>query len=71
MTISSYKVDSVIKAYNKQTQTPFKNHIQNGIRINKFHSDSVAISCAPVDKSATFEKISYNICDLILKSAGC
>jgi len=68
MTISVYQVDNVIKAYNKQTRTKLSNKDQTGVEANECYRDSVTISNVPVDKSATYEKISYNIRDLILKS---
>lgn len=69
MTISVYKVDSVIKAYNKQTRATLSLQTQNGVGVGEYYHDSVTLSSAPADKTATFEKISYNIRDLILKSA--
>jgi len=68
MTISVYQIDSVIKAYNKQTRAKLSNKDQTGVGANECYRDSVTISNAPVDKSATYEKISYSIRDLILKS---
>ena len=69
MTISVYQVDNVIKAYNKQTRTKLSNENQPANGVNEFYRDSVTISNSPVDESATYEKISYNIRDFILKSA--
>ena len=67
MAISVYQVDSVIKAYNKQTQVNSKNKGQNKISVNDCNRDYVTISDVPVHKAETFEKISYNVRDIIIK----
>jgi hypothetical protein len=69
MTISVYQVDSVIKAYNKHIKAKSGSINQRVADVNSCFRDCVTISSSPVDKAATFEKISYNIRDIIVKSA--
>ncbi len=72
MTISVYQVDSVIKAYNKhiKTKADSKNATAVDDADNSCYRDCVTLSRSPVHKAATFEKISYNIRDIIVRSAG-
>jgi len=69
MTISVYQIDSVIKAYNKQTKNKLDNTNQRAVDVNNNYRDCVTLSNPPVDRVAAFEKISYNIRDIIVKSA--
>jgi hypothetical protein len=68
MTISVYQIDSVIKAYSKQSRARLDNQDQDEENACACYRDHVTISNVPVDKAATFEKISYNIRDIIIKS---
>jgi len=69
MTISVYQVDNVIKAYNKQIKTKSESKNQQAAYADANYRDCVTLSNSTVDKAATFEKISYNIRDIIVKSA--
>jgi len=69
MTISVYHVDNVIKAYNKQIKTKSESKNQPAVDAADCYRDCVTISNPTVDKAATFKKISYNICDIIVKNA--
>ncbi|OPY10994.1 MAG: hypothetical protein A4E66_01453 [Syntrophus sp. PtaB.Bin001] len=68
MAISVYQVDCMIKAYNKQSRTRLENQNQDEDSTAACYRDYVTLSNAPVDKAATFEKISYNIRDIIIKN---
>ncbi|MDY0188628.1 MAG: hypothetical protein RBR16_11960 [Syntrophus sp. (in: bacteria)] len=69
MPVSVYQVDSVIKAYNKQIRTKVENRNPGAADAGSRYRDCVTISPSPENKAITFEKISYNIRDIIVKSA--
>lgn len=72
MTISSYQIDTVIKAYTKQSKSakPVKSpEVKNAGR----YEDMVTLSGSRLyheEKPEAFEKISYNLLDIILKAKG-
>jgi phosphotransferase system HPr-like phosphotransfer protein len=67
MTISSYQVDNVIKAYTKQTKVKIKSDIT--IESAKgIYKDVVSLSTKGSAKEDAYEKISYNLMDIILKN---
>ncbi|OPY10738.1 MAG: hypothetical protein A4E70_00533 [Syntrophus sp. PtaU1.Bin005] len=69
MPVSVYQVDSVIKAYNKHVRTKVENRNHGAADAGSHYRDCVTISPSPENKAITFEKISYNIRDIIVKSA--
>lgn len=63
MTISTYHVDSVLKAYNKQTR------MDNSIRNKPDNSQTIddVVTLSPQDsRKETFDRISYNLVDVLL-----
>lgn len=65
MTISTYQIESVIKAYGKQTrlEDPINRKSENS---NKY-TDTVTLSSGENKKEA-FDKISYSLLDVILQN---
>lgn len=68
MTISSYQVDNVIKAYTKQTRIKIKSDITRESAQGSAYNDVVTLSTKEGNKEDAFEKISYNLVDIILKN---
>ena len=65
MTISSYQVDAIIKAYNKQNRLKMKTSVQKDNRGDEY--DGVAtLSVGKGPSDATYKAISYNLLDIIL-----
>jgi hypothetical protein len=66
MTISPYQVNSILQAYSKQSKV--KPHQVSGTEPvrNERYADVVSLS-SEVDRSTTFNKISYTLLDVILK----
>ena len=67
MTISSYQVDGIIKAYNKQNRLKVKNSIPQGSRDDKY-ADVVTLSVGESQNDSAYKAISYNLLGIILKS---
>ncbi len=65
MTISTYQVESVLKVYNKQTKVENRIHHKQE-NLNK-KADIVTLSSGENKKEA-FDKISYNLLDVILQN---
>ncbi len=68
MTISSYQVDNVIKAYTKQGRVKIKSDITRESAKGNAYNDVVTLSTKEGNKEDAFEKISYNLVDIILKN---
>jgi hypothetical protein len=67
VTISSYQVDGIIKAYNKQSRLKVKSSIPQGNREDKY-ADVVTLSVGRGPSDAAYKAISYNLLDIILNS---
>lgn len=69
MTISSYQVDSVISAYSKQNKMRVKQSftIQEAASPGKYE-DVVTLSRQGIDKAEAYQKISYSLVDVLLKT---
>lgn len=65
MTISSYKVESVLRAYNKQTNS--KESISNKTVNSDKYKDVVKLS-PENEKKNVYEKISHGLLDVILQN---
>ncbi len=65
MTISTYHVESVLKAYSRQTRMENRIH-RNPENLNKY-ADIVTLSSGENKKEA-FDKISYSLLDIILQN---
>jgi hypothetical protein len=66
MTISSYHVDNVLKAYNKQIKLNKSPSAFQGLRTKEQYVDLVSLS-TDFDKKDVYQKISYSLLDVILK----
>ncbi len=67
MTISAYQVDSVIKAYNKQSRMKVRPSIPQGVRSDDKYADVVTLSVGKGQNDEAYKTISYNLLDIILK----
>ena len=67
MTISAYQVESVLKAYSKQTRTV--NPVRRKPEVLNKYADIVTLS-SENDKKEAFDKISYNLVDILLKQTS-
>ena len=65
MTVSSYKVDSILKAYSKQN-TSKSSLSENTDAESKYH-DTVTLSPSN-GNSRAYEKITYGLLDIILQN---
>jgi hypothetical protein len=66
MTISTYQVDNVIKAYNKQNRLNARPSAPQGAEKEGRYVDMVSLT-GNVDKKEAYQKISYSLLDVILK----
>jgi hypothetical protein len=66
MTISAYQVDNVIKAYNKQSKAKVRLDSLQGPMQDRF-TDIVTLSGNEGIKTDAYQKISYNLLDVLLK----
>lgn len=66
MTISAYQVDNVIKAYNKQSKEKVRLDSQRVPTQDRF-TDIVTLSGNEGIKADAYQKISYNLLDVLLK----
>lgn len=66
MTISTYQVDNVIKAYHKQSKSPVRFDTQQASAQEKF-KDVVTLSHKEGAQSDPYQKISYSLLDVLLK----
>ena len=66
MTISTYQIDNVIKAYNKQNRPGARLSASQDVKNGEPTVDTVFLS-TNVDKKEAYQKISYSLLDVILK----
>jgi hypothetical protein len=67
VTISSYQVDGIINAYNKQNRLKVKSSIPLGERNDKY-ADVVTLSVGDGQNEAAYKAISYSLLGIILNS---
>jgi hypothetical protein len=67
MTITPYQVDSVLNAYARQTKLRVSHTVSAGKAPESKYTDVVSLSEEEGNKAEEFEKISYNLRDVILK----
>jgi len=67
VTISTYQVDGIIKAYSKQSRLKVKSSIPQGNRDDKY-ADVVTLSVGEGQNDAAYKAISYNLLGIILNS---
>jgi len=66
MTISTYQVDNVIKAYNKQQKARLR--FESGCELARDkHEDVVTLSATNDRGEEIYSKISYNLLDVLTK----
>jgi hypothetical protein len=66
MAISTYQIDSVIKAYNKQDRLKFRHDAKSALSPDKY-TDMVTLSGNEGLLPDTYKKIAYNLLDVLLK----
>lgn len=66
MTISSYWIDNILKAYSKQNKAKVGISQQPDATKDANYADIVPPDSA--DKTAVYDKISYSLMDILLKS---
>jgi hypothetical protein len=68
MTISTYQIDNILKAYSRQSKVSSKPVAQDVPKASPRYADVVLLS---VDQGKTefYDKISYNLMDVLLKSS--
>jgi hypothetical protein len=66
MTISSYRIDNILKAYRKQNKAKVGTSQQPAATEGAKYPDIVTLDSA--DKTAVYDKISYSLMDVLLKS---
>jgi hypothetical protein len=67
MSITSYQVDSVLKAYNKQNKVKATNHAVTDVQETGKQNDTVSLA-REKNKPEVFDRISYSLLDIILKT---
>jgi len=66
MTISSYQIDNILKAYSKQNKVRTGTLTQTDMPKEEKYIDVVNLDS--IDKTAVYDKISYSLMDILLKS---
>lgn len=66
MTISAYQVDSVIKAYNKQSKARLHFDVPHASLQDRY-KDVITLSGSEDMKADAYQKISYSLLDVLLK----
>jgi len=67
MTISSYQIDNILKAYSRQSKIGSKSaSAQDVPKTSSKYADVVSLS-AEQNKQEAYDKISYSLMDVILK----
>ena len=66
MTISSYQIDNILKAYSKQSKVRVGASVQPEAAKGAKYTDVVTLASG--DKTAVYDKISYSLMDILLKS---
>jgi len=66
MTISSYQIDNILKAYSKQNKVKAGSMLPADTTEGNKYVDVVTLDSE--DKTAVYDKISYGLMDILLKS---
>lgn len=67
MTISSYQVENILKAYSKQYRVKIQQPAAKDASTGERYMDTVTLSSTAKDKAGIYNKISSNLLDAILK----
>lgn len=70
MAITSYQVDSVLNAYARKSKVSTSPLVSNEDGSDNQSRDVVVLSSDEDNKSEEFEKISYNLRDVLLKDGN-
>ena len=66
MTITPYQVDSVLNAYARQSKLRVSHTLPKENALEGKYTDKVSLSVNEENKAEEFDKISYNLRDVIL-----
>jgi len=66
MTISTYQIDNILKAYSRQSKVSSKPLAQDVAKASPRYADVVSLS-SEQEKPEVYDKISYSLMDVILK----
>ncbi len=66
MTISSYQVENILKAYSKQDRVKIRQPAVKELSTGDRYMDTVTLSSGK-DKAGIYNKISYSLLDVLLK----
>ncbi len=66
MTISSYQIDNILKAYSKQNKVKPSTSLQMDPLQGEKYVDVVTIDTT--EKTAVYDKISYSLMDILTKT---
>jgi hypothetical protein len=66
MTISTYQIDNILKAYSRQSKVSSKPLPQDVAKASPRYADVVSLS-SEQEKPEVYDKISYSLMDVILK----
>ena len=66
MTISTYQIDNILKAYSRQSKVGSQPAAQDVQKAGSRHADVVSLS-PEQEKPEVYDKISYSLMDVILK----
>lgn len=67
MTVTSYQVDSILNAYTRQSKVRITPVVAKEDSSDSQYRDIVSLSTNEANKAEEFDKISYNLRDVILK----
>lgn len=67
MTITHYQIDSVLNAYTRQSKLRVSKAVARENAQEGKYTDVVSLSVKEENKTNEFDKISYNLRDIILK----
>ncbi len=67
MAISTYQVDSVIKAYSKQSRMKVRHNLPPEKESGQRYVDVVSLTAPQEARTDAYQKISYSLLDVILK----
>jgi hypothetical protein len=66
MTISTYQIDNILKAYSRQSKVSSQPAAQDVSKASPRYADVVSLS-PEQEKPEVYDKISYSLMDVILK----
>jgi hypothetical protein len=67
MTISTYQIDNILKAYSRQSKVSSQSMAQDVPKASPRCVDVVSLSLPEQEKPEVYDRISYSLMDVILK----